>query len=387
MNILVIGNGFDVAHGLPTKYEHFLKFVNTFVEYKKAMEEHLEFNWEEDEDICYFKYFIELFNRRDNISTERLLKELETLITDNVWLNYFNKIYEARKIEGKDGWIDFESEISDIVQQFDSIRKDMLANLKDEKEETYLGVYRIEKLTDFFIDGEEPETLEGIEEIKKSMLADLNKLTRCLEIYLSDFISQKCKETIIRLPDIQDLQVDKVLSFNYTDTYARLYNPDKTRDIDYDFIHGQAKLTNNTENCNLVLGIDEYLKGTEKDEANEFVRFKKFFQRIYKGTGCKYKRWIKDCKETVIDVYDPRKSYPDIHIYIYGHSLADTDKDILRDLILTFGASTTIFHHSKDALGDQIANLVKVIGEDTLIEKTGGIIKTITFKETRKEKI
>ena len=27
MNILVIGNGFDLAHGLPTKYRDFLKFV------------------------------------------------------------------------------------------------------------------------------------------------------------------------------------------------------------------------------------------------------------------------------------------------------------------------------------------------------------------------
>ena len=27
MNILVIGNGFDLAHGLPTKYTHFLEFV------------------------------------------------------------------------------------------------------------------------------------------------------------------------------------------------------------------------------------------------------------------------------------------------------------------------------------------------------------------------
>ena len=26
MNILVIGNGFDLAHGLPTKYGNFLEF-------------------------------------------------------------------------------------------------------------------------------------------------------------------------------------------------------------------------------------------------------------------------------------------------------------------------------------------------------------------------
>ena len=27
MNILVIGNGFDLAHGLPTKYTDFLEFI------------------------------------------------------------------------------------------------------------------------------------------------------------------------------------------------------------------------------------------------------------------------------------------------------------------------------------------------------------------------
>lgn len=27
MNILLIGNGFDLAHGLPTKYTDFLEFV------------------------------------------------------------------------------------------------------------------------------------------------------------------------------------------------------------------------------------------------------------------------------------------------------------------------------------------------------------------------
>ncbi len=33
MNILVIGNGFDLAHGLLTKYEHFLQFVELFKEF------------------------------------------------------------------------------------------------------------------------------------------------------------------------------------------------------------------------------------------------------------------------------------------------------------------------------------------------------------------
>ena len=31
MNILVIGNGFDLAHDLPTKYNDFLEFVELFL--------------------------------------------------------------------------------------------------------------------------------------------------------------------------------------------------------------------------------------------------------------------------------------------------------------------------------------------------------------------
>ena len=33
MNILVIGNGFDLAHGLPTSYKDFLVFIERYKEY------------------------------------------------------------------------------------------------------------------------------------------------------------------------------------------------------------------------------------------------------------------------------------------------------------------------------------------------------------------
>ena len=50
----------------------------------------------------------------------------------------------------------------------------------------------------------------------------------------------------------------------------------------------KADIANDVNSCNLVLGIDEYLSGEAKDKDNEFIQFKKFFQRIYKGTGCLY---------------------------------------------------------------------------------------------------
>ena len=35
MNILVIGNGFDLAHGLPTKYTDFLDFIKEFQDFQQ----------------------------------------------------------------------------------------------------------------------------------------------------------------------------------------------------------------------------------------------------------------------------------------------------------------------------------------------------------------
>ena len=55
------------------------------------------------------------------------------------------------------------------------------------------------------------------------------------------------------------------------------------------------------------------------------------------------------------------------HLYIYGHSLDITDKDILSRLIRIDNMKTTIFYYSKEAYANQIANLVKVLGEENLI--------------------
>lgn len=78
-------------------------------------------------------------------------------------------------------------------------------------------------------------------------------------------------------------------------------------------------------------------------------------------------------------------------MFIFGHSLDITDKDILRDLILNDNVHTTIFYcKKKDSSGnydngrkdrgEKITNLVKVIGQDELIKRTGGATKTIEFR-------
>ncbi len=77
------------------------------------------------------------------------------------------------------------------------------------------------------------------------------------------------------------MNIDKVLSFNYTNTYERLYG---NSEVEYDYIHGKINIEHDIETCDLALGIDEYLTGERKDQDNEYIEFKKFYQRIFKRT-------------------------------------------------------------------------------------------------------
>ncbi len=216
---------------------------------------------------------------------------------------------------------------------------------------------------------------EDVREKTEKRLKDLDKLIRCLEIYLSDYINEICVEKTLLDID-QLLSLDKVLSFNYTNTFERLYKNRSSVEIDY--IHGKADINNNIDTNNMVLGIDEYLKGEERNENIKFIAFKKFYQRIHKETGCLYKNWLEELRadNNILNKKD-RKNH---NLFIFGHSLDITDREVLRDLILNDNVQTVIFYMDKQDYGRKIANLVKVIGQDELIRRTGGMTKTITFK-------
>lgn len=230
-------------------------------------------------------------------------------------------------------------------------------------------------------------------------------LIRELEIYLEEYVDKiDCK---VLSPDIKDMKIDKLISFNYTDSYRKYY--DKQNLCDYDFIHGKADVLHTLETNNLVLGINEYLPENKRNIDVKFIVFKKFYQRILKGTGNRYKNWldvinqesiiflnkIKDYEAeletnrklnignetTLKNLMSLQRNLPMQNLYIFGHSLDITDKDILRDLILNDNVYTTIYYPDKDELGKKIANLVKVIGQDELIKRTGGSTKTIEFKQ------
>ena len=375
MNILVIGNGFDIAHGLKTSYPNFLMFSKAF--YDLIVEKCVR--CEEAYDKTYLRFLKEKTKEYLNCEDDKkFIDELITVLKDNLWICHF------QNLQIKDGWVNFEKEISRIIRIIDDGRKTrkILYNRNTGEFDS-----EIEKMASEAIDaenGNDSETIRyhSLPELKEKLLLDLNRTIRALELYLTYYVEDEQITTLvnqkIELPIIKELNIDKVLSFNYTDTYIKLYGNYSGRNIEYDFIHGKAEKAFDVNTCNLVLGIDEYLDSPEKDSDNEYIEFKKFYQRIYKKTGCRYRKWFGMINNTHNS--NPKAKIEDINIYFYGHSLDITDKDIILELITQENAKTTIYYHSRKAFGEQISNLVKILGEKELIERTGDYKPSIIFK-------
>lgn len=231
---------------------------------------------------------------------------------------------------------------------------------------------------------------EEIDFWKQKLLEDLNKLTRALEIYLSDYISNFMLGN--GLPDIKNLPyLDKILSFNYTCTYQRIYGEHPF--LEFDYVHGKAVLRNDIQSTNMVLGIDEYLEGDARDKDLEFIEFKKFFQRIHKETGGLYEGWLEEIQSekkiyeisAIVKENGIVKKHHRVvkyhKVFIFGHSLDITDKDILRKFILNENVKIIIFYTDKEDYKKKIINLIKIIGQDELVKRTGGKNKTIVFQK------
>lgn len=193
-------------------------------------------------------------------------------------------------------------------------------------------------------------------------------LTRALEIYIAEFVGGIIVSK--RSTDIENLNPDHVLSFNYSDTYEKIYGKEKK--IKYDYIHGKANINKNVKTSNLVLGIDEYLNDERKDSELEFLVFKKFYQRVYKSTDNDYLNWIDrirdeyanyiENKNNMLESYrnshnsvmkhiylvSAKEKIPKHNLYIFGHSLDITDRDVLRLFICNDNVQTKIFYYREN---------------------------------------
>ncbi len=326
--VLVIGNGFDKAHNLKTNYNDYLSFIR-------------ERSWED--------YKIE------SDDAEAIESEFVDLCARNAFINYF--IDYSRDI---DYWVDFESEMRKIslcvYKALNKIPEDHHNNIRIK--ENLFTAYEIkclrifnfisDRLTasdvDYILSPVIYTQLNGInwKQVKRTMSEELTGLKRSLIIYLKYYmpLCSVCKN---KIPQIEAMNPDEIITFNYTDTY-NLYGYDAKKVI---HVHGDL----NSEK--IVLGYDDL------DEDNlVLVDFKKYFQRIQNKHLAVIERFFAD---------SGKGDKEDKTVLVYGLSLDRTDEDMIKTIYR--GSSVFNVYYLDDYdYANKVTNLIAILGKRKFLE-------------------
>ena len=384
---LIIGNGFDLAHGLPTSYKEFLRFcqcVNIIFSgaatHRRAVLEILDIITHEQikvkllniYDNCTFSYSSGMIDKIDFCESHAYMSEFISYTRFNIWIRYFLK----KEGKSKNTWIDFETEIATVVKAFEKrktlIERDESAEKDSPRNGEIINIINSFSETEYNF----KSNLNDFDLNATELDLELQKLIRALEIYIAYFVNEI--DISIRIPEIEGLCPDRILSFNYSNTYSRVYGTKFGQVIG--FVHGKAVQNHDINSCNMVVGIDDYLDEKERNEKLDYLCFKKYYQRIIKETSSEYLEWEREIEEDRIDEYKNRRFV----FYVFGHSLDVTDKDILKKLFNHENVIVKIFYYrefenDKRNLGKLIKNIIKIVGRDELIRRTGPNEQTIVF--------
>lgn len=379
MDILFLGNGFDLHHKLPTSYFDFLSVVqflnqhydDTMVNVAQVFgDERLQHkNKSVETSYEYYEGFYKEVNI-DKIVIEELIKKSKS----NMWFKYLSKSLEKNLT-----WIDFEKEIYKVILAFDeffvlnntSINSEnertasIVSNfdffIKEGNKDYFNWFWSAEELRDEYVQ-EFPvgsELLEIDEEkIIKDLYEALRELADMLKMYLKIFIDGLLKQIknfnfAFKNSDYQ--RANYVCTFNYTNTYELLYEPVSS----IAHIHG-------TIEKNIVLGVNPDKFDDLENIDTSFVYFKKYFQRVFYRTDIEYLKLIEEMKLTPAN--------KDVKtVYVVGHSLDKTDEDVIKQ-VFALANKIKVFYHEEYAMGKLINNLVSIYGKaglDELREKKG----------------
>ncbi|MDO5924081.1 AbiH family protein [Acinetobacter baumannii] len=420
MIILIVGNGFDLSHYLPTKYDLFMVAmgaIENWDEQKGEMQFDDLFGSLYEKENYFFKYTKAMYQTDEiKISTEQV-KELKQKLKENVWYQYFSD--HVREIKT---WIDFEQKIEEALiyttHFLDKINEVSLNENKLERVIRTSGykasdydnkfIYLGEKMChvlcsigllnkDYYNVGyddngrfrkeiatEETNSHEYVISSKfirsfsnydiYNNEGGLNFLNNQLDsfilifnLYLELFI--KTLTPIVDL--IEDFNfgfVDKIFSFNYTNTYIKFYDAS----VDTDFLHGSCG-----ENQNIVLGISE-LKGDLLRNLKAYG-FTKYHQKLFKNTDYQFLsedrniqkilNFWKVIKERNLAITLAEKEKHIINIFIWGHSLDISDEIYINEVFSLndgkyFNTNVIIYYFDNHAKFNLLTNLLHILGKE-----------------------
>lgn len=364
MQVLLLGNGFDLHYKFPTRYINFLNTIdyvanNILVDVKTVGD---IFGAEK---LCkadkYIAESYEVYQKQYHATPipSEVVEKFISVAENNMWYSYlwnsFNKDI---------GWIDFESQINSVIAAFKDFldecpsRFNIYTHPKQPLSRHIIGQF------DYFLNKEGKGTYSIREEYMfedpvGSGLFEMNldkwigqlkqaldELAETLRIYLFYFIEQPMNN--IPLEEKQDewfvrLQPEYVVTFNYTSTFEHFCSSARVSHI-----HGKV-------DEQIVLGVNPN-EDDEVDTADTmFIEFKKYLQRITLGTDTEYRLIANELDDSANDLI----------LTVMGHSLDVTDEDVIRELF-ELASDIAIIYHSSNALKDYVAKLIVLYGKDEL---------------------
>lgn len=468
IDVLVIGNGFDLAHGLKTSYKDFsiklhcepIKDILNELSYIISEESiqqfrNLEHSFREANDLLYHNEedLLDLIRRSKTETYEPFYQtspgkysrnpSLERISRMGAWTCYFNKLCEEKLV----------LKIKDINKGLGDIKNEVIEKFKQEKElneETRLDLQKkISEIKEKLKELEENNVYLEWFDIEKEIyeiivqcnqqLSEINNtknttnglfnpydsdiikrfidhvrmdgekqaivtLNFDLRAFIADFYKHLYKETLG--DDIQKLiqkpkfklflekkcQTHKlrVLNFNYTKTFEKLYAEDLKKkgflfqDNHIIHIHGfiyesvSTVTYKDVDKMNLVLGTQLFT-----DENNihpDFRIFTKDYQRHHYKT-------IKGYETLLEELNDLQKGSVTFHVI--GHSLNNIDHEVLKPMLCiqntaVRNSSINVYYHDEKSKEDLENHMTNIIGKEkrvTFINQhdkgRGGILQRI----------
>ena len=366
MNVLLLGNRFDLSHDLPTLYNDFLQTVNflincTVVESDnvgkifsnlklQTKSEHIE--------KCYAAHKVSYNQMSLNIKE---IDKITKLAQNNIWFTYLLK-----SVKSDTQWIDVEREIAFVLQMFQEFFCDADADFAIAEVQCSEGCRYVMENFSFFY-SQKPHIVSGAENVNhiqeqyyedyppnsgnkkvnkdkviKTLYKELEDFAECLRLYLKCFVDDSL-DLIKNEVDFKRMaaicSINQTVTFNYTNTTEKFYSQSQVFHL-----HGNI-------NDKIILGINPDENDMLETIDTTVLSFKKYYQRVCLGTDNHYIKWLKKINE----------SMEEISLLIMGHSLDVTDKDIIKDLF-NCANEIIILYHSEESQQSLVKNLIKIFG-------------------------
>lgn len=317
-DLLIVGNGFDLASGYETSYQSFLNYcrsekrlnnylINFFIDaYDKGYIYNAEWNGFENL-LCQYLQFLDFLFKSNKVERGFYPDQFQqpSQNKNNVYYGFYIKdvsslpdnIFLILHLQNPLQGLLFFAEDKDF--KFPILGAGLFTG---GQKSLYMRITIPFKLA----------ICNKEEYAMNFLLEQLDNRLNELENILKDYIR---KVTIVqksRPKALTGYAATRIISFNYSGVAQKSFNVDKEHIA---YVHG-------TINKEIVVGVEPLMiKGQTFDEESNYIRFFKRFRSILKNCNEEYNKNIQ-CyiKDTSI-------------IAIYGHSLDLSDKSILKPIL------------------------------------------------------